>query len=133
MDQMRPKSGSKPIKYGMRHCELSTPYMGLTCLSQVSTYELQVSTYKMQAMTFNKKNSDRNARKAISSTKSKDKSKDTSVPTNVEESLHYCVEGMKPYYIKYQDDWAFMPEKSFHLPILKNEFPNINRQFDARD
>ncbi|MCD9646470.1 hypothetical protein HAX54_036336, partial [Datura stramonium] len=85
------------------------------------------------AMTSNRKNTDRHTRKAPSSNKgknkSKEKGKDTPVHANAEKRLHFCVEGMKTYFIKYRDGRLFTLEKSLNLSGLGNEFPKINRQF----
>ncbi|MCE3215928.1 hypothetical protein HAX54_004123 [Datura stramonium] len=123
------------------------PINGLACrksslverrLSHCQAYAFRRCCFaERRTMTSNRNNTDKNARKASSSTKSKSKgkgkSKDTPIPANTKESLCLCVEGMKPYFIKYRYGRSFTPEKSSNLAGLGNEFPNINRQFAAHD
>ncbi|MCD7459879.1 hypothetical protein HAX54_042187 [Datura stramonium] len=91
------------------------------CSANAHSHAL-VSAYETQVMTSSRKNTNKHAPMPPSFKKGKNKStnkgKDTLIPSNVEEGLRFCVEGMNPYFIKYWDDWSFNQEKSFNLSGL---------------
>ncbi|MCD9643227.1 hypothetical protein HAX54_030487 [Datura stramonium] len=64
--------------------------------------------------------------------KGKGKIAETQAPANTEDSLCFCIEGMKPYFIKKQNR-SFTLEKCFNLARLDQEFSNISKQIAARE